>query len=160
VFPLFSASAALGTVGDVSDARPAERDGRRTTSGLILVVLTAVWIVSTAVFFVAAFGESFCLDACEHTAHDDLLADRRTVASVACACVFPLVAAVICTGTDRTVGAVIFLVLGVAAAVTYGRTTGTDALRDVHRIERLTAPPVPTHSCRCYSGGSCGCPGG
>jgi hypothetical protein len=143
----------------MNDARSAERGVVRGTSGLILFWLTVVWIGGTIAFFVAAVGESFCLE-CEISMHDRLLADRLVLGSVTCACVFPLLATVICVSTNRGLGTVIFLILGVSVALAYGTTAGVGAVRDIHHIERSTSVPIPSNDCPCYSGGSCDCPGG
>jgi hypothetical protein len=137
----------------MNDARPA-RGGC-----LAISLLTVAWISGTIVFLFAAYAESFCLG-CEVSEQHRLAADRLALGSVACACVFPLLAALICVSTHRRLGAVIFVILGLSLALGYGLTVGIGAARDIHRSQLPTSVPVPPNYCPCYSGGSCDCPGG
>lgn len=125
----------------------------------MIFLLTVAWFCGTITLFVASVAESFDLD-CQIRVHECLLADRLMLGSVACACVFPLLAALTCAFTGRRIGAVVFLVLGVSVALVYGLTFGAGAVRDAHRLAPPASVPVPPDKCPCYSGGGCDCPGG
>jgi hypothetical protein len=143
----------------MSEAMPRERVVVRGVTGLVIVLLTVAWVGGTVALFVAGVDKSYRVD-CQVWVHDCLLADRLVLGSVACACGFPLLAALVCAFTGRGVRAVLFAILGVSMALMYGRTVGLGVARDIHRIERPTSVPVPPDNCPCYSGGGCDCPGG
>lgn len=143
----------------MSDTRPAERDLVRVLSGVLIFLLAVAWIGGTIALFLAAIDKSFCMG-CEVSEHNRLLADRLILDSVACAGVFPLLAALICALTRRRLGAVLFLIPGVSVALVYGMFLGVPAARDLRHSQLPTSAPVPSGYCPCYSGGSCDCPGG
>jgi hypothetical protein len=130
----------------------------------VIALLTVDWLGGTGALLLTAYvlaarSRLFNVGT-ERGVRGQLLSDHLVVAAMIYALVLPLVASLVCGGTGRTFGALLFVGLGVLPALVAGLTVGPRVSHDIHRLTPAKSIQIPSNHCACFSGGGCNCPGG